>query len=85
MFANDKWDLGSCNWHKLGIQLKKDAQLSRGPYRALDPSKRKDLKDKINKLQQKDLISPTHSEWAAPFVFVPKRDGSYCLGLITKN
>ena len=79
VFATDKWDLGSCNLHKLRIQLKDDAQPSRVPYRSMNPSKRKDLKDKITKLQEKDLISPTHSEWAAPTVLVPKRDGSYRL------
>ena len=79
VFANDNWDLGSCNWHKLFIQLKEVAQRSRVPYRAMNSSKGKNLKDKINKLQQKDLISSTHSEWAAPAMLVPKRDESYRL------
>ena len=45
----------------------------------MNPTKRKELKEKISKLQQKDLIAPTHSEWAAPTILVPKKDGSYRL------
>ena len=79
VFAKDKWDLGSCDLHKLKIQLTENARPSRVPYRSMNPSKRKDLKEKIQNLREKDLITPTHSEWAAPTVLVPKRDGSYRL------
>ena len=79
IFSQDKWDLGSCDLHKLRIQLKEDARPSRVPYRAMNPTKRKDLKSKVEKLKENDLIEPTHSEWAAPTVLVPKRDGSYRL------
>ena len=79
MSANDKGDLGLCNWPKLRVQLKEDAHPSRVPNRAMNPSKQKDLKDKINKLQQKDLQFPTRSGRAAPTVLVPKTGGSYCL------
>ena len=63
VFANDKWDLGLCNWHELRIQLKEDAQPSRVRYQANNPSKRKDLKEKINRVLKKDFISSTHSKW----------------------
>ena len=79
VFSKDKWDLGSCDLHKLKIQLAEGSQPTRVPYRAMNPTKRKELKEKISKLQQKDLIAPTHSEWAAPTILVPKKDGSYRL------
>ena len=78
-FARDKWDLGRCDLHKLQIKLKEDTQPSRVPYRARNPSKRKVLKEFVNNLLSKGLIEPTHLEWAAPTVIVPKKDGSYCL------
>ena len=45
----------------------------------MNPSRRKVLKEKIDILRSKDLITETHSEWAAPTVLVPKRDGSFRL------
>ena len=65
--------------HKLQIKLKENAQPSRVPYRAMNPTKRKALNEFVNNLLTKDLIEPTHSEWAAPTVLVPKKDGSYRL------
>ena len=79
VFARDKWDLGRCDLHKLQIKLKENAQPSRVPYRAMKPPKRNPLKEFVNNLLTKDLIEPTHSEWAAPTVLVQKKDGSYRL------
>ena len=45
----------------------------------MNPSKRKALKEFVENLQENNLIEPTHSEWAAPTVLVPKKDGSYRL------
>ncbi len=42
VFSQDKWHLGRCDLHKLNIQLKEGAQPMRVPYRAMNPSKRKD-------------------------------------------
>ena len=79
VFAREKWDLGRCDLHKLQIKLKENAQPSRVPYRSMNPSKRKALKEFVENLQENNLIEPTHSEWAAPTVLVPKKDGSYRL------
>ena len=79
MFARDKWDIGRCDLHKLQIKLKEDAQPSTVPYRAMNPTKWKALKEFVNNLLTKDFIEPTHSEWAAPTVLVPKKDVSYRL------
>ena len=79
VFSRDKWDLGSCDRHKLRIELTEGARPSRVPYRSMNPSKRQSLKEHIDNLKAHDLITPTHSEWAAPTVLVPKRDGSYRL------
>ena len=62
VFARDKWDLGRCDLHKLQIKLKENAIPARVPYRSMNPSKRKALKEFVDNLQQQDLIEPTHSE-----------------------
>ena len=79
VFAQDKWDLGRCDLQKLQIKLKENAQPSRVPYRAMNPTKRKALKEFVNNLLTKYLIEPTLSEWAAPKMLVPQKDGSYRL------
>ena len=41
--------------------------------------KRKALKRIVEELAELDLITPTHSEWAAPSILVPKKDRTYRL------
>ena len=44
---------------------------------AMNPTKRKALKDIVNNLLTEDLIESTHSLWAAPTVLVPRKDGGH--------
>ena len=61
----------------LQINLKEDSQQKRVPNWAMNLSKWKALKELVDRLLTEDIIEPTHSEWAAPTVLVPKIDGSY--------
>ena len=38
-------------------------------------NKRKAMKKIVEGLAEADLITPTHSDWAAPSILVPKKDG----------
>ena len=37
--------------------------------------KRKAMKKIVEDLERDDLVEPTHSDWAAPSLLVPKKDG----------
>ena len=41
--------------------------------------KRKAMKKIVEDLERDDLVEPTHSDWAAPPLLVPKKDGTYRL------
>nr|GEW64165.1 hypothetical protein [Tanacetum cinerariifolium] len=43
----------------------------------LAPSKMQELSGKLQKLQDKGFIQPSHSPWGAPVLFVKKKDGSF--------
>ena len=77
IFSVDKWDLGNCDLHKLHIPLQEGTLPVRVPYRSMNPTKRRALKEHVDNLLSHDLIEPTHSEWASPTVLVPKKDGFF--------
>ena len=58
------------------IELIPDAKPSfQQPYRA-GPAQRKLEEEEIKKMLDLKVIEPSNSEWAAPIVFAPKKDGS---------
>ncbi|GKF95980.1 hypothetical protein Tco_0288715, partial [Tanacetum coccineum] len=38
-----------------------------------------ELSKKLQELQEKGFIWPSHSPWGAPVLFVKKKDGSFCM------
>ena len=54
--------------------------ISRAPYR-MTPTKLKELKLQLQELLDKGFIRPSVSPWAAPVIFVKKKDGSmrFCM------
>nr|GEW19660.1 putative reverse transcriptase domain-containing protein [Tanacetum cinerariifolium] len=50
--------------------------IAKSPYR-LAPSKMQELTEKLQKVQDKGFIRPSHSPWGAPVLFVKKKDGSF--------
>ncbi|GKE10845.1 putative reverse transcriptase domain-containing protein, partial [Tanacetum coccineum] len=48
----------------------------KSPYR-LAPSKMQELSRKLQELQDKGFIRPSHSPWGAPVLFMKKKDGSF--------
>ncbi|GJS71448.1 putative nucleotidyltransferase, ribonuclease H [Tanacetum coccineum] len=51
-------------------------QVTKSPYR-LAPSEMQELFGKLQELQDKGFIRPSHSPWGAPVLFVKKKDGSF--------
>ncbi|GKB48463.1 putative reverse transcriptase domain-containing protein [Tanacetum coccineum] len=50
--------------------------VAKSPYR-LAPSEMQELSEKLQELQDKGFIRPSHSPWGAPVLFVKKKDGSF--------
>ncbi|GJR19165.1 reverse transcriptase domain-containing protein [Tanacetum coccineum] len=50
--------------------------VAKSPYR-LSPSKMQELFGKLQELQDKGFILPSHSPWGAPVLFVKKKDRSF--------
>ncbi|GKG03711.1 hypothetical protein Tco_0311347, partial [Tanacetum coccineum] len=50
--------------------------VAKSPYR-LAPSEMQELSGKLQALQDKGFIRPSHSPWGAPVLFVKKKDGSF--------
>nr|GEZ87918.1 putative reverse transcriptase domain-containing protein [Tanacetum cinerariifolium] len=48
----------------------------KSPYR-LTPSEMQELSGKLQELQNKGFIRPSHSPWGAPVLFLKKKDGSF--------
>ncbi|GKE27061.1 putative nucleotidyltransferase, ribonuclease H, partial [Tanacetum coccineum] len=49
--------------------------VAKSPYR-LAPLEIQELSEKLQELQDKGFIRPSHSPWGAPLLFVKKKDGS---------
>ncbi|GKC96184.1 putative nucleotidyltransferase, ribonuclease H, partial [Tanacetum coccineum] len=52
--------------------------VAKSPYR-LAPSEMQELSGKLQELQDKGFIRPSHSLWEAPVLFMKKKDGSFHL------
>ena len=79
IFSRHSNDLGFNNQIEHQIKLKPDAQPFRRTYGNMSFDKRKAMKKIVEGLAEADLIAPTHSDWAAPSILVPKKDGSFRL------
>ena len=71
--------MGFCDriYHK--IKLKKDALPFRRTYGSMNFEKSKAKKKCFEDLERDDIFEPTHSDWLAPLLFAPKKDGNYRL------
>ena len=79
IFLRNSNDMGFCDriYHK--IKLKKDAVPFRRTYGSMSFEKREAMKKIVENLERDDLVETTHSDWAAPSLLVPKKDGTYRL------
>ena len=79
IFSRNSIDMGLRDqiYHK--IKLKNDAVPFRRTYGSMSFEKRKAMKKIVEDLERDDLVEPTHSDWAAPSLLVPKKDGTYRL------
>lgn len=72
------WDghLGNVKATRHYIELTPDAKTAhQPPYRA-GPKQRMHEREEVDKMLDLGVIEPSTSEWAAPVVFAPKKDGS---------
>ena len=79
IFSRHSNDFGFNNQIEHQIKLKPDAQPLRRTYGNMSFDKRKAMKKLVEGLAEADLIAPTPSDWAAPSILVPKKDGSFRL------
>ena len=75
IFSRHSKDLGSNNQIEHQIKLKLEAQPFRRTYGNMSFDKRKAIRKIVEGLAEADLIAPTHSDWAAPSILIPKRTG----------
>ena len=76
IFSRNSNDMQFCDriYHK--IKLKKDAVPFRRTYGSMSFEKRKAMKKIVEDLERDDLVEPTHFDWAAPSLLVPKKTDS---------
>ena len=79
IFSRHSNDLGFCDRIKHTIKLKDDHKPFRRAYGNMSFEKRKAMKKLVEDLVSTGLVEPTHSDWAAPSILVPKKDGSFRL------
>ena len=79
IFSPNSNDMGFCNRIHHKIKLKKDAASFRRTYGSMSFEKRKAMKQIVENLERDDFVEPTPSDWAAPSLLLPKKDGTYCL------
>ena len=66
--------------HRIDLDPPDSIPIHSVPYRA-GPKAREFEKQEIQKMLSMNVIEPAQSEWAAPIVFAPKKDGS--LGFVS--
>ena len=73
IFLRNSNDMGFCDQIHHKFNLKKDAAPFRRTYGSLSFEKREAMKKIVEDLERDDLVEPTHSDWAAPSLLVPKK------------
>jgi hypothetical protein len=78
VFAQGPTDLGLCTVGEHVIDVG-DATPINTPPHAMPHHLRPVLREELNELLDLGIIEPSNSEWAAPIVYVKKKDGSWRL------
>ena len=74
IFATDNDPLGVCNILEFRIETDNSQPVRQRPYRVA-PSQEKIIKEGIDELLKRGLIRESTSDYGAPVVMVPKKDG----------
>ena len=74
VFAWEDDDLGLCKLMKHRISVIDDSPVSQ-PYRRIPPVQLQEVKQHLENLLAKDIITPSESPYAAPIVVVKKKNG----------
>ena len=79
IFSRNSNVMGFCDRIYDKIKLEKEAVPFRRTYGSMSFEKIKAMKKIVEDLERDDLVELTHSDWAAPSLLVPKKDGTYRL------
>jgi transcriptional regulator with XRE-family HTH domain len=78
VFSKGGMDMGECNIEKVHIDTGDAKPISCNPHR-LAYNLRPVLRGELDELQGADIIESSNSPWAAPCLYVPKKDGTWRL------
>jgi transposase InsO family protein len=78
LFAKTEYDMGNCTLGEHHIDTGDAVPIACNPHR-LPVHQREMLREELNDLLKSDVIEESTSPWAAPCLYVPKKDGSYRL------
>ena len=78
VFAKSEYDLGCCNVAEHHIDTGEARPIHCNPH-AMPHHLRPVLRTELDDMIERDFIEPSRSSWAAPIVYVRKKDGSWRL------
>ena len=73
----DEGELGRTDRITHSIDTGSASHVRQQPVRRVPVCERKELKDLLTEMEEKDVIQPSSSPWASPIVLVKKRDGTH--------
>ena len=75
MFAGNSGDLGKTDEIQHTIDTR-NAPPVRQPARCVPVAQQEEVRKLLHEMQEKNVIQPSRSPWAAPVILVKKKDGS---------
>ena len=75
IFSKSEWDLGKFDVTTYRIEAEPGSKPVKIPTSRMPVHYKEDLQKKIDVLLEKELITPCHSPYSAPAMFVPKKNG----------
>jgi hypothetical protein len=75
IFATKKMELGECNTATHHIDTGDNSPIFCNPYK-MPEAQRQQLRDELDAMEAAGIIEKSRSPWAAPIIYVPKKDGT---------
>ena len=74
-FSKDEWDIGKRELVQHRIQVYPGSTTVKLPNRQMPMHFKTDLREKLDKFLEHELIEPCHSPYSAPAILVPRKNG----------